>query len=402
MGKTSILQAIEWCLTGGLLYFSGGDFAREDALVNLFHEAKKGFVEAVLVDDSDGKIVIRRSKKMGKSTGRGGSMVEVEIQGKRFTEDEAESKIITSLFQSVEEPATLFHLHQDSLRQILMADPKERSRAIDKILGTFEIRDFVDAMDITRKVTTVRKKLEIGKQSLERDKIQIAVAAREKLTKQRKELEEQGWKDRLDSSSVGTELKSVINRVEIVSQQLGHELKRETFDISKEIEIDYAEDAISKLRSEMQKIDRSRIGSVSEIREKRTSISIILEQYDSAERAIAQLGAQRIENLEEQKTDLTKESQSLNGQLTEIEKVRKLLEEPVKTVRRMDATLRQLLEQLAQLKSRIGDETVQISALRAFKSDLENLQAEVNRFSKESQLVTIALEFMEVTKPQLP
>jgi exonuclease SbcC len=130
-GKTSTLQAIEWCLTGSLMFFSGGDFTREDALVNLFHPDKKGFVEMALEDDRN-SIKIRRSKKMGRSTGRGGSSLDVTIDGENLTDDDAESSLQKTIFESVDEPAALFHLHQDSIRQILMADPKERSRAIER------------------------------------------------------------------------------------------------------------------------------------------------------------------------------------------------------------------------------------------------------------------------------
>jgi exonuclease SbcC len=400
LGKTSILQAIEWCLTGSLLYFSGGDFAREDAFVNLFHRGKKGFVEVVLADDSGARVVVRRMKKMGKSTGRGGSSVQLVLHGKTFTDDEAESRIFKTVFESVDEPATLFHLHQDSLRQILMADPKERSRAIDKILGTFEVRDFLEAMDIKRKLTLARNKLEAEKQSLERDRITVAGAARQKLTKQRNELEEQGWKDKLDLTSVGTELRSIVKQLNKVGQELGYEFKPEPFDLGKGIDIGYANEIVSKLRSETQKLDRSRIGSASTVREKRTTISAALEQYNSAEKAIEQLGAQKVEELEQQKGELAKELDSLTLQLSELERVRRLLEEPAKTARTVDAKLRQLLEQLGELKSRIGDEAAQTLAMEALKFDLERLQAEVNRFSKESQLVAIALEFVQATRPK--
>ena len=35
-GKSSILQAIEWCITGAIPYMRGGDFTKEDAIVNAF------------------------------------------------------------------------------------------------------------------------------------------------------------------------------------------------------------------------------------------------------------------------------------------------------------------------------------------------------------------------------
>jgi exonuclease SbcC len=398
LGKTSLLQAIEWCLTGNLLYFSGGDFAREDALVNMFHKGKEGFVEITLVDEKGSRLVIRRTKKMGKSTGRGGSAVETVSDKKTLVGEEAETSIFNNVFNSVDDPATLFHLHQDSLRQILMADPKERSRGIDKILGTFEIRDFVEALDIKRKVTQIRNKLESDKRSLERDRIQVAVATREKLKPQQEELDGQGWRDRLDLDSAGSELRRIAAQLMTAAKKLGYEFKPEKFEITK-IGMSEANEIISNLRTETQKLDRSRIATASGIREKRTGISAALEQYRSAERAIEGLGAESIDSLEHQKKGFTDELRNLTDRLSEIHKTRKLLEEPAKTSRKIDLRQRDLAEQLKEIMGRIGDEKLHASTLEVLKSSLEKLQKDVNRFSKESRLLAVALDFMETTRP---
>ena len=69
-GKSSLLQAIEWCFTGELPYFSGSDFTREDAIVNEFTSKRTALV-SISADDSDNKIVLSRTRKMGKSSTRG-------------------------------------------------------------------------------------------------------------------------------------------------------------------------------------------------------------------------------------------------------------------------------------------------------------------------------------------
>lgn len=48
VGKSSILQSIEWCLTGKISYLTGPDFMREDAIVNLFHPKKKAEVSVAI------------------------------------------------------------------------------------------------------------------------------------------------------------------------------------------------------------------------------------------------------------------------------------------------------------------------------------------------------------------
>ncbi|MGH2638937.1 MAG: ATP-binding protein, partial [Rhabdochlamydiaceae bacterium] len=66
-GKTSLLQAVEWCLTGQLPYLAGADFRKEDAIVNLFNDGKRAEVVLIL-KDGDQAIEVIRTRKMGKTT----------------------------------------------------------------------------------------------------------------------------------------------------------------------------------------------------------------------------------------------------------------------------------------------------------------------------------------------
>jgi len=307
-------------LTGQLLYFTGGDFAREDALVSLFHKTKKASVQISLVDDDGSKIKVHRSKKMGKTTGRGGSTLQVEVGGKTLQDEDADAAIVKTIFDAVEEPATLFHLHQDSLRQILTADPKDRSRAIDKILGTFEIRDFVEALDIKRKLAVSFKKLEQQRSSLERDKVQVAATTRERLSKQREELETKGWKDRLSDKGVGSELKKITLELSTVAKGLGQQLTHET-GAEAPVKMAEAQEAIENLRDDCLKLDRSRISSAASFRERRTSISAALEQYKDSEKAIMQLGAEKSEDTA-RKRSLEVELESLTKEIIAVQNTR--------------------------------------------------------------------------------
>ena len=395
LGKTSFLQAIEWCLTGQLLYFTGGDFAREDALVNLFHKDKKASVEISLIADDGSKMRVNRTRKMGKTTGRGGSTIEVEIGGDSLKDEKAESMLMKTVFNSVEDPATLFHLHQDSLRQILTADPKDRSRAIDKILGTFEIRDFAEALDIKRKLTSSFKRLEQQRSSLERDKVQVAAASRERLPKQREKLETKGWKDQLSDKAVSAELRKIIEELSTVGQELGQRSERTP--VAEDMKIDQNQNTIETLRNSCLKLDRSRINTAASFREKRTTISAALEQYRSSEKAIMELGAERSEDTN-RKQNLEGELKSVTKELTGLEVTRRALEEPAKSARTLDLSLRQLKDTLSKIKSIVGDPNAQQSISESLKDSLEKLQAEINTFSKQKQLVAIAVDYLESAK----
>jgi len=395
LGKTSILQAIEWGLTGQLLYFSGGDFAREDALVNLFHKNKKATVEISLDSDDGSEIKIKRSKKMGKTTGRGGSTVQIEVDGKTFDDEEADAIVMKTIFDSVDEPATLFHLHQDSLRQILTADPKERSRAVDKILGTFEIRDFTEALDIKRKLSSTFKRIEEQRSSLERDKVQFAAAARERVTKQREALESKGWKDKLSDDSLIDDLKKLTKELSTVAQKLG---QPDSTSIMADMKIDEPQKTIEALRGVALKLDRSRISIAASFRERITSIAAAVDQYKDSEKAIMQLGVEKSEDTTG-KQKLEQELGSFTKELTRVKTMWYSLEEPAKSARTIDLRLGQLKETLTSIKSKVGDESAQRSTITNLKNGLEKLQTEINTFSKQKQLVVVALDYLQDSKP---
>ena len=59
-GKSSILQAVEWGITGDIPYMKRGDFAKEDAIVNAFVRSKKARVK--LSFSGPQNITLTRSK----------------------------------------------------------------------------------------------------------------------------------------------------------------------------------------------------------------------------------------------------------------------------------------------------------------------------------------------------
>ncbi len=91
VGKTSVLQGVEWSLTGDLPYLSGPDFTKEDAIVNLFNQ-KSSTVETVLLE-GENKIACTRTRKMAKSTSRGSSAVILKLGNKELHDDDAQDKI---------------------------------------------------------------------------------------------------------------------------------------------------------------------------------------------------------------------------------------------------------------------------------------------------------------------
>ncbi len=200
-GKTSLLQAIEWCLTGKMDYMKGEEFSQEDAIVNLFNPSHLASVSLVL-NGLSSKVIVSRRRKMSKSTNRGASPLTVKIGSKNFEDEEAEGQLERILGLPFNEISSSIYLHQDSLKNILSADAKDRSRTIDKMIGMEELRSLIESLASTRKITTAVKDLQSTIERLRRDKVEFAQRTKLKVDQCKERLIETGYSEsELGSSS---------------------------------------------------------------------------------------------------------------------------------------------------------------------------------------------------------
>ena len=62
-GKTSLLQAIDWCMFGRFAYLPAEEYRYEDAIVNSFHHEGTARVELTLEYDHGRTLKIVRTRK---------------------------------------------------------------------------------------------------------------------------------------------------------------------------------------------------------------------------------------------------------------------------------------------------------------------------------------------------
>jgi len=148
-GKTSLLQAIEWCMFGELSYLPAEEYRMEDALVNSFHAEKTASVELSFKDEKGRTIKLSRTRKMGKSTTRGKNPLELEIDGKKYEDGEAENRLATLLELTPEEYYCKTHLHQETVRDLLVGQIADRSAMIDKMLGLYRLRQLTESLPVS-------------------------------------------------------------------------------------------------------------------------------------------------------------------------------------------------------------------------------------------------------------
>jgi DNA repair exonuclease SbcCD ATPase subunit len=156
-GKSSVLNAIEWCLYGEHCVGQKSDIRERVGgwdIVN--RNAPKASVELAIETD-EGVTTVKRVEVKGK--GKRGKTVEVKLTDGSVKEgDEAEQEIIRVIRLSFKDFATTVYQHQETIRAIIVQTPSDRSDAIDRLLGLSDYRNILDGIKKSN-IADVQKKL---------------------------------------------------------------------------------------------------------------------------------------------------------------------------------------------------------------------------------------------------
>jgi exonuclease SbcC len=138
-GKSSLINAIEWCLFGQeVAAIKYGEIRERDAweVKNLNSPACHVQCE---FQTPDGKtLTVKRTSKSPRT-----SELFYEIKGGEKSTDE--KKLHALLRISPSDFVSSVHLHPEIVRSLIVAKPKDRKEAIDRLLGLSELRDMVEA-----------------------------------------------------------------------------------------------------------------------------------------------------------------------------------------------------------------------------------------------------------------
>jgi DNA repair protein SbcC/Rad50 len=138
-GKSSIINAIEWCLFGPeVAAIKYGDIRERDTWEVKNLNSSSCHVQCKF-QTADGKtLTAKRTYKSPKT-----SDLSYEIKGGEKSTDE--KKLHALLRISPTDFVSSVHLHPEIVRSLIIAKPKDRKEAIDRLLGLSEPRDMVDA-----------------------------------------------------------------------------------------------------------------------------------------------------------------------------------------------------------------------------------------------------------------
>ena len=137
-GKTSILGSIEWALFGEL-HDQPRENATNDELVNVNHHPREASVRLELTKGDD-VLVVERTKPLGK---RASALSVTFSDIRRFQGDEAEQFLFQQLGLTFEDFYRAVYLHQESIRGLLVDEPRVRNESLDRLFGVDKLRDML-------------------------------------------------------------------------------------------------------------------------------------------------------------------------------------------------------------------------------------------------------------------
>jgi DNA repair exonuclease SbcCD ATPase subunit len=396
-GKTTVLQAIEWCLTGKLSYLQGPDFRKEDAIVNLYHMKKRAHVSA-MVSDGKTKIMVTRTRKMAKSTTVGSSPVEVKHGGTVLNDEDAEKFLEKNVTIGLEYFPRAIYLHQEAIRDLVSEDPAERSEAIDRLLGTAEIRELVDLVDAKRSISSEVKALEDRAKSLERDKIQFAVGMRNRLSESKTRLLEKGHgEDHLSPEHLVQAMRHLFSDLDSLAKNRGLEpVAFESFEAS----VASLSSAILSFETSIQSLDRGRITALQRIQREKVNLENAKNEFNRAEAEVRRFGSLTLEKIQGEKKQLEDEVKNLNT-------INKRLQAAIATLSTAQARIQSLDQEISSLgrdihdsESKYGNEDGHKSWLADQRARLQSIRDEASRHSVLDQIVSLGINYLEENKPE--
>lgn len=269
-GKSSTLNAIEWCLFGSSEVVgekNTGIRERIDwEIIN--RNAEKCYVEVEL--EKDGQVYnIRREKSNGRDNiyirfSDGG-----KIEGKKAQEEI--NKLIGNF--SFRDFMTCIYQHQEVIRYILTEEPRKRDEALDRLFGFSDYRNISEAIKkFSPKGDELEKKIDEIKSW-----INSRIDALNEIIKRRKEELSKKGLSRVDERERISIAKQIKKLIEDFCSEIGADLseKFSKIDLEQKEFVDVAEEEIRRLR---KLIPEER--KLNELVRRKTKINHYIDEYD--------------------------------------------------------------------------------------------------------------------------
>jgi len=399
VGKSSVMQAIEWCLFGGLASAVLGpvEFKREDAIVNSFHPQKKAIVEIILQDDKGKKIKVKRERKLGRSTTAGKTDFKIDISGTEYFGDEAQSKLNKLLRITPTEFYASTYLHQEAIRDLIVGDPLLRSEVIDKLLGLHWIRELIEYIPV-KHVAKEAKSVEEEIEDIKNRKMQEVVISRKRLGELEGELEKSGiTSSQLNLASLVELIEKASADTEEVAQKVKvkvKELEKPAEDlISSEKAVGRIKKAVNDLEKEWTNIYKEKVGSLS-------ALKGLKENYEEALKEVASLETKDPKDLLARKSEISDQIPKKENELNSKISARRFLQDESVIIQRLYSNFNETRSDLEEIKKEFGDKANIEETLKKLESETDEKTRAIKREESLGSLLISGLDYLKSTSPK--
>jgi len=399
VGKSSIMQAIEWCLFGGLISAIVGpvEFKKEDAIVNSFHPQRRATVEITMQTEEGKKLRILRERKLGRSSTTGKTDLKIDVDGTEYSGDEAQSELTKLLRITPTEFYASTFLHQEAIRDLIVGDPLLRSEAVDKLLGLHFVRELIEYLPL-KHVTKEAKIIEEETEDIRNRKMQEVAISRKRLGELEIELEKSGLGGgQLNLASLVQLIDKTYEDIDEIAQKvktkvMGYE-KPVADLISSGKAVGQMRETINDLEKEWTNVYKEKVSDLSSLRG-------LKENYEEALKEVASLETK-------DPKDLMAKISEISGSISEMEKelnarisARTFLQKESPIIHRLYSDLNEVKSELKEIEKEFGSKANIEENLKKLKSEIDNKKTAIKREESLGSLLISGLDYLKSTLPK--
>jgi exonuclease SbcC len=393
-GKSSIIQGIQWCLTGKIPYFSGGDFAKEDALVNLFNPEHESSITLHFKNEGQ-SVTLTRTRTMKSTSSPGTQPLVIQANGQTLKGKQAELFVTETLKMDSEEVAKSIVLAQEKIEEIVSTKAAEQTKAIEGLLGTSDIKEFAEAIDPKRQIISAKAEVSKRIDNLERDKVQFTVGLRNQLETKKQDLVLKGFNETELSVSVAYQTANEItNLVSEISTSLS---APNVESVSVQPSADSIASIITDTEGNLGRLERYRVDCQTKIQAQISKLQMLQSQYNMAIEQIQKSGFQQAETLEAEKNAIEEKLNQLKKEKTKTDQLISNLSTRRLSIKNTNQNLTQTEKQITEISGEFGDLETQSKKLGELFAENAAIYQKVSKMSAKNQLVAFAVDYIEKT-----
>lgn len=389
-GKSSIIQAIEWCIVGEVPFMKKGDFSKEDAIVNAFTNTGQAHVE--LTFSGPQEIRVSRSKNRTKSTSTGKHNLYLEAD-RSYQNEEAKSFLETAFQIDLEEFSRSKFLHQETIRDALTYGPTERSAVIEKLLGTYDIKEFTKAINQKTSINKEIRNLEARIEALNKDRIQLIINLRNNLDQLKTKLMQKGYhEDQLELSWALSQIENLRITIDILSAKYGFGAIIHP-EVTPSVESLFS--ASRRIEEDTTAIDRKRMHTIQSKSTRIQTLRNLSNRYENALKHFKEYESLDVPSLEKKKIELDNQKTDLEGIIKKKQEILSKLPSLIAQLQTAEEQYDEAEKALNVLTEKFGKTETIDNEVKGLQEKTSEISKELTKFSGQNRIINLAVNLIQ-------